>query len=120
MSLIIILSVGFGVLLLLIVVTVIVGVVFGCGKCRNDATEDTNAFYSNGANYSEFDRDDIDRQFGAVPAAAADDGANAYCSPGPIEPEDKDYKALGAVGPAEPPSDSSPPYYFSPEKDFTC
>jgi len=116
MSIVIILSVGFGVLLILIVITVVVGIVCGCGKCRNRAREDANAFYVDGNNYTEFGQDDTDRQFDAMPAAEA----NAYCSPGPTEPEEpKEYTSLGAVGPPEP-SNDSPPYYFPPEKDYKC
>jgi len=112
-SLIIILSVGFGVLLILIIIAVVMCIAYACRRKRGD---DTNAFYDNA--YTEFDQGGP--QFCAMPAAEADDDAKAYCSPGPVEPDDnKEYQAVGGVEPPDLPYENSP-YYFSPEKDYVC
>jgi len=114
-SLIIILSVGFGVLLILIIISIVMCIVYAC---RNKRRDDTNAFYNDAAAYTEFDQDE--GQFCAVPAAEADDDANAYCSVGPGEPDDfKENKAVGGIEPPDPPYEN-PPNCFSPEKDYTC
>jgi len=114
-SLIIILSVGFGVLLILIIIAIVMCIAYAC---RHKRGYDTNVFYNTGAACIEFDEGGI--QFCAVPAAEAVDDAKAYCSPGPVEPDDKkEYQTVGGIEPPDPPNENSPSY-FSPEKDYAC
>ena len=57
-----------------------------------------------------------DRYYSTIPAAAAENTAQEYCTAGPVEPSDnKQYTALGAPEPAD--DNKNSPYYLSLQND---
>ena len=110
-------SVGSG-LLLIIIITVIVVM---CCRRRNKPRPERHVRDNiNVARSVEppIELDDADdRYYSTIPAAAAENTAQEYCTAGPVEPSDnKQYTALGAPEPAD--DNKNSPYYLSLQNDY--
>ena len=118
-------SVGSG--LLLIIIVIIIVIIVMCRRRRNKPRPEREFRDSNVARSVEppIELDDADdRYYSTIPAAAAENTAQEYCTAGPVEPSDnKQYTALGAQEPTNSNSNSNnnsnsndnnnSPYYLS-------
>ena len=118
-------STAAGFLAIIVIIVIITIIVVMCRRRRNKPKQERPATVNNCDNRAEsIELDEDDRYYSTIglPAAEANNSANAYCRPLPAEPEQNstDYSALGSAEPEPTNNNNDTPYYLSLTGEDAC